>query len=113
MNSCALRRWPGFIANDAMLNEGTTFRARVARGRRRLVAAPSREPEFLQPGISIRESLSTIRPLIRELTSTPCYDHSVGEYSDPSLFQSVDRKSIRVLLLLRDISMLFSTLILE
>lgn len=41
MNSCALRRWPGFIASYAMLNEGTTFRARVARGRRRLVAAPS------------------------------------------------------------------------
>lgn len=26
MNSCALRvGWPGFVANDDMLNEGTTF----------------------------------------------------------------------------------------
>lgn len=31
MNSCALRRWPSFITNDAVLNEGTTFSARVAK----------------------------------------------------------------------------------
>lgn len=31
MNSCALPRWPSFITNHAVLKEGTTFSARVAK----------------------------------------------------------------------------------